>query len=377
MSLINRMLNDLDARRADTPAGAIAPVPRSSAGKLRLPLLVLGGAALVSAAAFGNWPTLLGGVSSAGPRPVVIAADGDVPPSAPPSALAGAPNEAVSVPIERVATASTAPMPTTAGATPPASPPAAVPTAPPALRLALALQASPAPRLPIAPRVPERAASAALPTALPAATPAVAADSGAPASIEKKMREPSGTQRAALAYRQAVERAGEGHSSAAITEAVDALKADPDHLGARELAAVLMFESNRFAEAGALLRDGLQRLPQQPRLTLLLARLEAETGDSAAALARLAQVPSLGGDGQGLRGALLAREGRFDEALQAYEAAVRQQPGNASWWLGLGVALDAQGQGPLARQALQRARSLGSLRGDALAYVDQKLGTLE
>ena len=186
---------------------------------------------------------------------------------------------------------------------------------------------------------------------------------------------PSPSQRAALAYQQALDHAATGHNNPAIAQALEALKADPDHLAARELAAVLMIESKRLGDAAALMREGLERQPQQPRLTMLLARVDAETGAPQTALERLTRAPALDAEGHGLRAALLTRAERFREAASAYEAAVRLQPDNAAWWFGLGVALDANGQAPLARQALQRARAIGSLRGDALAYLEQKLAS--
>lgn len=184
---------------------------------------------------------------------------------------------------------------------------------------------------------------------------------------------PSAAQRATQTYRQAISLAASGHSSLAIAQALDALKIDPDHLAARELAVALLMEGQRLGEAHALIRDGLARQPQQPHLIMLLARIEAETGDTQAALERLTAAPALDGDGHGLRAVLLARAERYREAASAYDAAVRLQPDNAVWWLGLGVSLDANGQTALSRQALQRARAIGSLRGDALAYIEQKL----
>jgi MSHA biogenesis protein MshN len=341
MSVINDMLASLDARRAAVPAGT-APVaaPRQATNPRRLQVIVLLGAAAVSAAAFGDWPALVQGTPKA-PQPVAAAA-------------------AVAPP-----TPATVATPVSVAAATPLAPPAAGDTPP-------ATQQAPAPARPV--RVAMAVPSLARPVPPPAATSSAETGSG---TAEKKSIAPTASQRAALAYRQATELGASGHSSQAIDRALDALAADPDHLGARQLAAILMFESQRLDEAGALLQAGLVRAPQQPRLAYLLARLKAESGDAAGALALLSGSPAQSAEAQGLRAAILARQGRFAEALPAYEAALRQDPGNASWWLGLGVALDADGQGALARQALQRARAIGTLRPDVVAYIDQKLASLE
>ena len=137
-----------------------------------------------------------------------------------------------------------------------------------------------------------------------------------------------------------------------------------------------MFETRRLDEAGALLRAGLDRTPQQPSLAYLLARLKTETGDAEGALALLPAGAALTAQAHGLRAAILARQGRYAQALPAYEAALRQDPGNAAWWLGLGLALEASDQIDLARQALRRARALGTLSPDVQTFIEQKLASL-
>jgi MSHA biogenesis protein MshN len=297
-----------------------------------LQIIVVLGAAAVSAAACGDWPALMPGVVK-GPQPVAMAMTGETDIT-----------QAAATPPNAPALSATEPIVASRG------------TPAPPVRLALA--------------APTTARSAA-----PVPNPAPALHSTGTA--EKKAIPPSAAQRAALAYRQATELGASGHSSQAIERALEALAADPDHIGARQLAAVLMFESQRLDDAGALLRAGLERSPQQPRLAYLMARLKAETGDAAGALALLGATAGQSAEAQGLRAAILARQGRYAEALPAYEAALRTDPGNASWWLGLGVALDADGQGALARQALLRARALGTLRPDVLAYIDQRLASLD
>jgi tetratricopeptide (TPR) repeat protein len=184
-------------------------------------------------------------------------------------------------------------------------------------------------------------------------------------------------QRADQHYREASEFAASGHSTQAIALALEALNAEPNHIAARRLAAVLMVEKSRFDEAAALLRDGLERAPQQAQLAYLLARIKAETGDAAGALALLPPGDALSSEGFALRAALLSQQGEYASALPSYEAALRRNPDVTTTWLGLAVALDAQGQTTSARQAFMRAKSVGAARGDLSAelqtYIEQKL----
>lgn len=354
MSVINDMLTALDARRAATPAGmAAVPASRGALKSRRVQLMLVVGATAVTATALADWPQLLT-ANTRTPQPPAMVGAAPLAADAAPAAPAQPGTMTLAIATTTAATpARRTPRPVAAPpsvARPPEQNTAAV-----ALTAALTPTAS----------VPAHVA--------PMATlPAPAAKGTA----EKHVIPLSATQRAALAYRQALDMSASGHSGSAIDRALEALQADPDHAGARQLAAVLMFEARRLDEAGTLLRAGLERTPHQPRLAYLLARLKAEIGDPDGALALLPGGVALAGEAHGLRAAILARQGRFKEALPAYEAALRQDPGNAAWWLGLGLALEANDQIDLARQALRRARGLGTLGPDVQTYVEQKLASL-
>jgi len=338
MSVINRMLVELDARRAPAspPARPPAAVPVAVSPRRsvrRLPVLVLLGACLASAAAVGNWPAWFGTPLRV-PQPVAMA------------------EPAVMLPV------AAAPAPTVA----PTAAPAGVSTAAPWAGLSYSLS----PPRKATPARPRRMAAAALPTPLPP-------DAPVPSQVEKQPVALSAAQQAARTYREAVDLAAAGSSTQAIDKALEALSQDAGHTSARQLAAVLMFESHRLDEARTLLGDGLAQGPQDPTLVLLMARLLVESGEHASALQWLDTLAAPGAEALGLRAGILVQQGRVAQALPAYEAAVRLAPEHAPWWLGLGLALDAQGRGAEARLAFQRARALGSLRGDLLVYVEQKL----
>ena len=108
-----------------------------------------------------------------------------------------------------------------------------------------------------------------------------------------------------------------------------------------------------------------------------MARILVAQGANADALGVLDQHAVAGADADGLRGGILAQQGDFRRSLAAYDSAARQQPGNAMWWFGLGVALDSEGQAPRARQAYARAQSIGLPREDLTAYAAQRLQSLD
>jgi len=352
MSVINRMLVELDARRAPvspsasppasrpiSPPAAVPVAVRSRRSTWRLPILALLGACLASAAALGNWPAWFGTPPRV-PQPVAMAE----PVAALPVAAAPAP--------AAVLTAVSA----------------AVPAVAPLAGLSYSLS-PPRKTTPTRPR-PMVAAALPIPSYLPIPPPP---DAPAPSQVEKQPVALSAAQQAARTYREAVDLAAAGSSTQAIDKALEALRQDPGHTSARQLAAVLMFESHRLDEARTLLGDGLAQGPQDPTLVLLMARLLVESGEHASALQWLDTLAAPGAEALGLRAGILVQQGRVAQALPAYEAAVRLAPEHAPWWLGLGLALDAQGRAAEARLAFQRARALGSLRGDLLLYVEQKL----
>ncbi|WP_374590453.1 tetratricopeptide repeat protein [Aquabacterium sp.] len=229
------------------------------------------------------------------------------------------------------------------------------------------------------PKVPA-APPAARAEVLPAAVPV-----GATAGNERRftMIDPpaagaatSPVARAAQAYHRALDLSDEGRDTAALEAALDALRIDPQHGAARRLAASLALNLNRVDQAGALIDEGLKANPNDAELQYQRARALVVSGLNEQALAELQGQTRPTADALGLKAGLLAHEGQYPQAARAYELALREQPSNATWWLGLGVACDAQGQSAAARNALNRARALGTLRPDLQNWVEQKLATI-
>ncbi len=193
--------------------------------------------------------------------------------------------------------------------------------------------------------------------------------------VERSAAAQSPAQRAQALYRQGLELVSSGHAGSGADKLAQALQLDPALHDARLTLAGLMLEQGRGAEAETLAQEGLQARAADPQLSYLLARALADRGDAAGAIDKLASARALGPDALGLRAGLRAQQGDFKQALVDYEAAVRAQPGNSLWWLGLGVALEAQGRGVQARQAYAKAQGLGLPREELAAFIEHKLAT--
>jgi MSHA biogenesis protein MshN len=137
--------------------------------------------------------------------------------------------------------------------------------------------------------------------------------------------------------------------------------------------------AGRTADAAASLRQALRQDPAYLDARLTLARLLVDQGDGQAAAELLRTGAATGTDSaeyHGLYAAVLQRLGRQDDAIKQYQAALRLMPGNAVWWMGLGLSLEGANRRAEARDAFLRAQSAGSLTTDLAAFVEQKLRQL-
>ena len=180
-----------------------------------------------------------------------------------------------------------------------------------------------------------------------------------------------------MLWNKAVEQVHAGQRQAALSTLQELLKADPHQEPARHLAAVLLHEGGHTDQAMSILSDGLALGGRQVSLALLLARLQAALGLGDAALASLQQSRVEGPEADGLRAGILAQRGNYQDAVPAYQSALRRQPANALWWAGLGVALESDGQAEQAKVAYLQARNLGIAREELASYVDQRIRALD
>lgn len=431
MSLVNKMLRDLDARhigdaeRAALPA-AVTPLAARQDKASRPPALAWGLVAVVALAAAFAWQELRPDAGSLQPAttlhkavsapialaPAPMAAPG--PAAAPDPATAPVPAAATISPaatitaIAPVPTAAPVAVPPPAVASPVASLPVANepvartsnPEAPPSQStLRMAAELSLVPRAPVpAPKAsakgdprpaPVKAAAPEkhLATEKPAldktaaARPATAAP-GKPAPvvaegrIDKQERIPTAAERAEAEFRRASMAQRQGNADAALAGYRSVLELSPEHAGARQALAAQLIDGRRFDEAEDVLRKGTEIASARLPSTLALARLKVERQQVAAALDLLLKNAGIGeasAEYQGFTGALLNRAGRAAEAADRYRQAARLAPAEGRWWAGLGISLDAAGKAPEARDAYQRARQSPDLPPDLAMHVDQRL----
>lgn len=373
MSLINQMLQDLDARRAAHGVGAnlpndIRPLPVQKSS--RLPI-ILGG--LVLLALVGGFTLYRWEVPTAAVTPV--------PPLVAPSPVAPPVSE-----TEKIA---------------PPEPLKAEPIAPVAsvlqemegsLRIADSLElpvekkdevkpalAAPTKPVPVEKKAEEhnKTEIAERPApALPPTVPAVPAKSLKAPVIERTDALGSPRERAESEYRKAIVAVNQGRVTESMDGLRNALRQDAFHVASRQLLVKLLLEAKQPDEAVQVLQDGLQGQPAQLGWAMSLARLQVDRGDLAGAWQTLNySQPAAGNnaDYQGFSAHVLQRLGRNKDAAERYQAAARLSPGDGRWWLGLGLSWEAEGRTSEAREAFVRAKQSGNLSAELMAMVEQKL----
>lgn len=214
-----------------------------------------------------------------------------------------------------------------------------------------------------------------------AAAPSRVADSAADTVRDKRSagqgRQESGAQRAEGEYRHALNALQDGRMTEAVAALEQALKLDPNHDAARQTLVGLLIEAKRTDEAIRHLQAGLILDPRQPALAMLLARLQIERGASGIdTLTRTLPYAGNNADYHAFLAGALQRQQRYGEAAEQYQAALRTAPANGVWWMGLGMSLQADKRNAEALEAFQRARASGSLSAELQAFVERRVQQL-
>jgi MSHA biogenesis protein MshN len=201
----------------------------------------------------------------------------------------------------------------------------------------------------------------------------------AKAEIEKQVRQPTPRELADHEYRKAASGLQQGRLAEAQEGFRAALNLHPGHHGARQGMVGLMLQSKSYGDAERALQEGIRLAPEQIGFAMTLARLQVDRGDTAGAVATLQ-----GGAGHAhgspdylaFLAALLQRQGRHEDAIEQFNAALRGKPNTGVWWLGLGMSLQTLNRVAEAQEAYRRAKA-SNLNPELTAFADQRLRQLQ
>jgi MSHA biogenesis protein MshN len=379
MSVINKMLQDLDARglqavRSDlSDIGSVPDATRRLEMRRLIALLVL---ALVALAGLAAWY-----FNAAPVVPVTSYPLPELASVAQPDPLANA--APLVQPVQLADVAMVAPL-AVASSAQPAPEPKVVAVAPASERpasgqLVRVSNRSNVEQLGRPQRPVTRVVKADVAVRTPVAEPRMrnASTVGSVADDVLQMKQANPRQEAENDYRKALGLIQEGRVTAGISALEQVLRIDPRHDAARQTLIGLLLENKQQDEAMQQLAQALALDPGQPALAMTLARLQVEKGGPALqTLQRSLPHATERADYLSFVAALLQRERRHKEAIEHYQAALRLSPGNGLWWMGLGISLQADDRLPDAKVAFQRAKASGSLESELSSFVDKKLQQL-
>jgi len=415
MSLINKMLQDLDARggarEKDLQQRELKAVPLPE--RERRPLVYAGAGVAVVVAAIAGWygwkfahrpapgpvpvmaaPPALASTPASGPAaaPAGTSPDGSVVTPAATSPATAAVNSTAKPAATSTGTAAatstgTAAATSTGTAAGTSNPVAAgaASTAASAMPASAAAAAAP-PSAQAGSAAPARAAAAPSATAA-AARRAAAGDAGTPRQPRQGVAHVDGSvttkpeltpkQLSENTYRRGLASLQDGRLNAAMADLDRALEIDPRNDAARQTYVSLLLENRRPDDAIRQLRLALGIDPRQPGLAMVLARLQLERGGPALeTLMTTLPYAANNADYQGFLAGVLQRAQRHAEAAQYYQAALKLAPLNGVWWMGLGISLQAEQHKAEAREAFTRARTGNGITPELLAFIDRRLDQL-
>lgn len=164
-----------------------------------------------------------------------------------------------------------------------------------------------------------------------------------------------------------------------IQEAISRLRlfvADfPNHLQACETLVSLLIKEGRLQKAQEILTVALNRHGDHHPFIKLKAYILAKQNETSSAIALLQKFLSTTDDIDylSLLAALYLQEKEFMSAALLYDHLTKIQPQTASWWLGLGVALEHAGKKNAAKEAYRQARTKSDTTSDLAQFLDDKI----
>jgi MSHA biogenesis protein MshN len=199
-------------------------------------------------------------------------------------------------------------------------------------------------------------------------------------AVERKLRTLTQADQAEEAYREGVQSLQQNRVDQAQEKLRFAVATDPQHVEARELLAGLLMRRGALVEAEPLLNDGLAANPEHYRFAQLLARIHIQRGASKQALTLLEQSqPYAETDAEffGFLAALYQRAGQHENAIKAYTRAVTINPQQSQWWLGLGISFEAKRNWNAAYRAYRRAVASRQLNRKLGRYARERLASVQ
>ncbi|WP_414829388.1 tetratricopeptide repeat protein [Alteromonas sp. H39] len=176
--------------------------------------------------------------------------------------------------------------------------------------------------------------------------------------------------------RLALAKPQKGEAIALMRELIDA---EPENIAVRKKLSAILFAEGQVGNARDMLIKTLAMKPSDHSVRLMLARLYVQQGQVDAAAAVLADADRflpVTTDLLAFRAVAAQERGDYPRALSDYNQLAAMSPEQARWWLGVGTSADKLGQQEVAKKAYQQALSLGQLSRDVQQFMSQRVSVL-
>lgn len=199
-------------------------------------------------------------------------------------------------------------------------------------------------------------------------------------SMVKTELPPSPLAKADVLYERVLPLIEKGMYTKAVAQLKSLLKTFPEYRPGRMALAELLNRQHRHKESIAELEIGLKHSPQYSPFAELLAHLLIKQGKMKEALEVLSKTePKLrdNPDYYSMMAGLNERLGRYNAAIELYQALLHFNPDHGVWWMGLGISYEGKNATKSALNAYKKALSSDSLRPGLQNYVENRINALE
>lgn len=162
----------------------------------------------------------------------------------------------------------------------------------------------------------------------------------------------------------------------AVSYLREILSLKPTEVSARKKLAVILYANNDKNGARSILLDGINLLTERPDFRLMLARIyfkEQNYFDAYEMLEPLEPEIKQHPEYYALQANVAKELAMYIEASHLYSRLALNEPDRAQWWLGLAISLDKSGESNGAVKAYERASDLRQLSVSAEDFIRERI----
>ncbi len=169
-----------------------------------------------------------------------------------------------------------------------------------------------------------------------------------------------------------------GYISEAIEQLNKVLSISDSHIQARNLLAVAWYGRGELQQAVSILNNGLSKYPNVELWRMTAAKVYFKENNIKGAFSYLeADLPDASVEFYAMKASVARKLNLFDSAESAYAMLTKLQPKVGNWWLGLSISLDSQGKIEPAIKSYQMVLNVGGISQASMVFVQDRIQELQ